>query len=131
MTHPKIYSAVVGGLLCLCTLSASAYNLRWLNYSPVRFFTDQDWELATEAGRKALNEAADGETVSWENTATGASGTLSPLSTSSGEAGKCRRLRISNNANGVSSGAVYEFCQRPDGTWGAVEGGARQPGQEK
>ena len=131
MMNPRLYPAIAGALLLLSTQSASAYNLRWLNYSPVRFFTDQDWELATQAGRQALNETADGGTVPWENKSTGASGTLSPLSTSSREGAKCRTMRISNSANGLTGSAVYEFCQRPDGTWGVVEGGGDQPAPGK
>ena len=46
------------GLCFVLVGSSVATDLRWLNYSPVRFFTDQDWDLAVAAGRRALGKAA-------------------------------------------------------------------------
>ena len=127
MNEHNAFRLAAGLLLSVLAGTATASNLRWLDNSPARHFTDDDWELASDAARRALNEAADGETVSWENPRTGASGTLSPLSTLSRDGATCRRLQTSSSARGTTGGSVFEFCQRPDGTWGAVQGDATAP----
>ncbi len=103
-----------------------ASDLRWLNYSPVRFFTDQDWDLAKEAGRKALNKTEDGDAVKWANPKSSSHGSLTPLSTSSVGGKKCRMLKIENYANNLQGSSIYKFCQKGDGKWGAVNSPAAQ-----
>ena len=106
---------------------AVANELRWLNYSPVRYFTDQDWEMAKSAARQALNDAKDGETVEWKNPKSQNYGSLTPLSSTNKKGTTCRELKIVNHANHLDGSSVYEFCQKPDGKWGATKGdpGAR------
>jgi surface antigen len=94
-----------------------ASNLRWLDYSPARHFTDQDWEIATAAAREALNDKEDGVAVSWENPASKNHGTLTPLNTQQADNTTCRDLRIENHAGGLSGNVIYQFCQQPDGKW--------------
>jgi surface antigen len=96
-----------------------AADLRWLQYSPSRFFTEKDWELAKSAARQALNEAKDRETVTWANPDTKSHGSLTPTSTNHKNGTKCRSLKIENHAKNISSGAVYRFCQQKDGKWKA------------
>lgn len=122
MNRRTVRALATAMLIGLVAQPLLASNLRWLNYSPVRFFTDQDWEIATAAGRKALNETKDGETVSWENPKSGHFGSLTPLGTATRNGATCRQLRIVNNAKGMMGSSIYEFCQKPDGKWGAVEG---------
>ena len=99
---------------------ALSSNMRWLEYSPVRFFTNKDWEIAKEAARTALNDKTDGETVSWKNPETGNYGSLTPLTTVTKKGMKCRLLHIMNHANNLDGQAKYEFCQKPDGKWKAA-----------
>ena len=113
----RVASAV---FLFLLTEPLFASNLRWLNYSPVRFFTDQDWNLATEAGRKALNDSADGETVKWNNPQSGSHGSLTPISTSTLDGQRCRKLKIENSASNMQGSSIFDFCLKADGKWGAV-----------
>jgi surface antigen len=108
------------GLCFVLVGSAVATDLRWLNYSPVRFFTDQDWELALAAGRTALGEAEDGVTIEWRNPNSGNHGSLTPLSTAEKNGTQCRDLRIVNHANRTNGSAVYEFCLQPNGNWAAI-----------
>jgi surface antigen len=104
----------------LITQPLYAENLRWLNYSPVKFFTDKDWELAKSAARQALNEAKDGEKVPWSNPETKTHGALTPTSSTTKNGAKCRTLKIENHANNLSGSALYLFCQQNDGKWKAV-----------
>lgn len=121
--NKTLKTAGMAVFLCLGALqTAHAANLRWLNYSPVRFFTDQDWDIATAAGRQALNDTEDGVTVEWKNPASSHYGSLTPLSTATKDGMTCRQLKIVNHANNLDGSSVYEFCKKPDGTWGAVGG---------
>ena len=79
------------------------------------------------AQNRALNEAKDGERVSWENPKSKHSGSLTPLSTYSIEGLKCRDVEISNRANGATGNTIFEFCQESDGKWGAVRGKPAKP----
>ena len=117
----------VSALLYLITQSAAASNLRWLDNAPVRYFTDKDWELLNTARNRALSEAKDGETVSWENPESKSSGSLTPLSTYSSGGLKCRSLEISNKAIGSTGNTIFEFCQNSGGKWGAIPGNPAKP----
>jgi len=109
-------------LLASMVQMAAGFDLRFLNNSPVRYFREADWKMASDAVRKALNETKDGETVSWENPQSKFSGTVSPLTTETQNDTTCRKIRIENNAKGMSGGGTYRFCQKPDGKWAAQQG---------
>lgn len=121
MKKTKILALAALASITMFSQALSASQLRWLNYSPVRYFTDQDWEIAKNAARDALNEGEDGVTVNWNNPDSKNYGSLTPLSTSQKNGRTCRELKIENHANNMDGSAVYEFCQKPDGKWGAVE----------
>lgn len=127
MNKATVRGLSVALLLGLAAQPLLGSNLRWLNDSAVRFFTERDWEIVTEAGRKALNEGKDGETVSWENPETGHSGSLTPLKTVTTNGATCRQLKVVNSARGTMADSIYEFCQEPDGRWGTVGGGMVAP----
>jgi surface antigen len=116
--------AIVSVWLLTCAISlpaaATGLNMRWLQYSPVSYFTDEDWRLAREAAREALNEAALGKIVSWENPESGASGSSTPLKALEKDGMLCRYLKIFNSANDTSGESIQFFCQQKDGTWKAA-----------
>lgn len=111
------YTALACATLFTNALSAS--NLRWLDYSPSRYFTNQDWDIAKAAARNALDNTENGVTVEWENPESKNHGKLTPLNSSEKNGTTCRDLKIENFANTISASNVYEFCKRPDGTWKA------------
>lgn len=112
----------VGLLMCVITLpaAASGLNMRWLQYSPTSYFTDEDWRLAREAAKEALNETPIGTTVSWENKVSGASGSSTPVKAVENDGMPCRYLKIMNSANETSGESVQYFCQQKDGKWKAA-----------
>lgn len=85
--------------------------------TPIAKFTDKDLSLLQSATRDALNDGADGATVTWRNPDTGASGSLTPLRTTHSEQHECRLMRVINHAKGLSEDSQFWFCQMPDGTW--------------
>ena len=84
-------AAVIG--LALIRPALASPNLRWLQYSPVGFFTDQDWNFLKDS-------AKDGETIEWSNPASNRHGSVTPLSTRQSSDRTCRDLKIVNHANG-------------------------------
>ena len=103
--------------LLTCSFNASASNLKWLEYAPTSKFTQTDWDIAKNAAKKALNDADDGETISWKNDQSGNNGTLTPLNSREQNGKPCRDLKIHNNAGSLSGNASYTFCKQADGRW--------------
>ena len=88
---------------------------------PVARMTDDDFKLATPVIRRALDEGAEGQTHSWENPATGASGSIklrSPPFTRKGTT--CRRAEFMTSAGGLRNVSAWTLCKLPEG-WKAVE----------
>lgn len=115
----RLLPIVLAGLFLGTAPQASASTeLRWLNDSPLRFFSDKDWELSNAARDKALETAAEGETVEWSNPESGSYGSVTPLSSVDKEDGRtCREAEIVSHANGRDGTGRFEFCRKPDGTW--------------
>ena len=62
----------------------------------------------------ALDYIADGQPRRWENSQTGATGVLTPLTTFEHEGMNCRRLEMFNEVKGVTGRSVFVFCRQPD-----------------
>ncbi len=115
--------SILGLLSLLLTagpLSAVAADVLWLDTAPARYFTAQDWEALSQGVTDALEEAADGETLTWDNPTSGSSGQITVLRSYMQETAPCRSVRTRNRAGGLQGGAVYDFCQQPDGDWKIV-----------
>ena len=72
-----------------------------------------------DAGRKALNEAADNETVKWQNPATKSAGELTVLRRFEWQKKPCKEVRIRNEAAGRKADSTVNACQ-VDGKWRLV-----------
>lgn len=127
MIRSTVHALLAATVLSVVAEPLLASNLRLLDHSPGRFFTEQDWQNATAAGRKTLNDAKDGETVVWDNPKSGHFGSMTPVSTTIKNGAACRLVKIESTAGGTTGGALYEFCQSPDGKWTAVEGESELP----
>jgi surface antigen len=106
-------------LLTLVALSApvSASNIQFLRDAPIAKMTKEDLALFQTNMREALEQDPDGTTRRWENPNTGASGTLTPVSTSEQNGVKCRRLDIVNTVQGLTARSTFNMCRQADGTW--------------
>lgn len=111
---PKVWLLGAG---LLVSLPVAAMNWGFLKHTPVSHFTEQDWELMRAAGREALANAPDGETVGWSNPDTGAFGTIQPLKTYKARGTTCRRTEVYNNAGNASGTSRFDLCQQEDGSW--------------
>lgn len=101
----------------LVSLPGAAMSWGFLKHTPVSHFTEKDWELMREAGREALANAPDGETVGWSNPDTGAFGTIQPLKSYKARGTTCRRTEVYNNAGNASGTSRFDLCQQEDGSW--------------
>ncbi len=112
-------SAFVVAFVAAVLISASAFGqgYRWLETSPVKFFTDKDWTMLKSTARKLLDSGADGAEGSWENPDSGSHGTIKVLNTYKYEGLRCRRTHFSNSAGGFHSSGIYGLCKVADGTW--------------
>ena len=104
-------------LLAAVPLATQAQPFRWLDTSPIRAFTDDDWTVMRAAAREALDAAEEGETVGWQNEATGASGTITLREASEHDGLKCRRAKFFNSAEGLTGTSIHRLCRIADGSW--------------
>ncbi|MEL0584048.1 MAG: RT0821/Lpp0805 family surface protein [Candidatus Thiodiazotropha sp. (ex. Lucinoma kazani)] len=104
-------------IFLLTARSGYSMDLEVLKYSPVRYFTETDWELLKSAAREVLNDKDSNEVITWKNPETGHSGTLEVTRTGKIKGQTCKKMRIHNKANNLEGKAVYLFCQQEDGKW--------------
>ena len=109
-------------LLALVSSAQAALNLKWLEFSPAKHFTQADWDLLRGAARSALNDKANGESVEWRNQETGHYGTLTPISRLEVDGRPCRDLVIRNFAGGLQGGGTYRLCQMEGDEWKLLGG---------
>ena len=113
-------SVSLANALFLLAAPSFGQNIGFLDYDPTRYFTDEDWKISDRAYLNALENAADGETITWRNEASGAHGTETPLRTYTSKRGnKCRQMRSTlDTTNPVASGQfTFVWCKQPDGQW--------------
>jgi hypothetical protein len=105
--------------ICLVCINAPlhASNLYFAKDMPVSAMTEADVEIMSAAVDETLSDGVDGVARHWNNPETDAGGTLTSLSTSEESGLICRRLEIANQAKGLTSRSVHEFCRSADGVW--------------
>jgi len=97
--------------------ASPAMALNWvplLKNSPAERFDDDDLQMFIINARKALNEAADNQTVSWENPDTKANGDITVLRTYEKDGRTCKRVRVHNEAGGRKATSVVDACKVGD-----------------
>ena len=103
--------------LALAAAVAPAHAQNWtglLKDTPAEKFNDEDMRLFNEASRKALNDAAVGETVRWENPATQSRGELKVLKAFTWKDQPCREIRMHNEARARKATSTLNLCRVSD-----------------
>ena len=98
-------------------LTAYASNMRFLEFSPSAFFTEDDWAMLRSTATDLLDNHPDGKMVSWKNDKTGHNGTLTVLDTYADFGTTCRRMKVFNEASQVSATRVVNMCRNKEGVW--------------
>jgi len=84
--------------------------------SPYERFNDKDTRIFEEYRNKALDEAPDQQTMSWENPDTKHRGDFTILKTVKKDGNTCREMRMRTEADGRKGDAVLNWC-KIDGKW--------------
>jgi len=105
----------------LAPAAALAINDMFARDAPVARMTKEDFEVAGAVMRKALDQGRDGEIFEWDNPASSASGTVTPLARFSRQGMQCRGAAFSITAGGKTSSSRWNLCRTADG-WKVAEG---------
>jgi len=100
--------------LLLLAAAGPAMALNWvplLKNSPAERFEEDDLQMFITAARKAVNETADNQTVSWENPDTKAHGDITVLKSFEKDGKTCKRVRVRNEAGGRKASSVVDACK--------------------
>lgn len=117
----KLGMAMIASVLFLDAGQGWAINMMAIGDLPIRYMTEEDRVLLSDAVRAVLDQGADGQVRAWENPKTGARGELTPVATFEQAGQKCRDLEVANSARGRSNRLVLTFCRQDDGDW-KIEG---------
>lgn len=115
---PRVLTALLIALaIAAAPLSGRASNMRFLEFSPSAYFTEEDWAMARAAAAKLLDDGKDGDSTSWKNDKTGHNGTLKVLSTFADFGTTCRRMEVFNDAIEVKATRIVNMCRNKKGEW--------------
>lgn len=105
-----IFPPIVGAVATIGSYS-------FLKGTPAEYFTDEDWTAYESAIIDALNNSKDGESKTWQNPNSQASGKLTVLKSLKTADKDCRLLKIANQAKKRKRVSDQLFCKQADGQW--------------
>lgn len=114
----KTYASSILLILgCFTVMPAAAFNYGFIEETPTTRFTREDNRIFNETMNDTLNNAADGETRTWSNPKTRASGEITPIKSFDRDGLACRTARIRNIARGRTGDNTFNFCKQQTGEW--------------
>jgi surface antigen len=121
MTRIQVASLALAALAAAWSGTTSAVSVMFRGNSALAEMSPADLDALEEAARRALNEAADGEPVTWSNPETGSTGSVTPLHAEREDAGVCRDLEIVHTVSGKHGRARLTLCKLGYGDWKIVQ----------
>jgi surface antigen len=115
------FAAIAATLLGLAWGPAHAINEMFAKDAPISRMTPEDFKIAGEVMRKALDEGTDGHVYEWKNPATDAKGTITPLAAFERNGMHCRGAAFASDVKGKTGSSKWNLCKTPDG-WKVLEG---------
>ena|ERR1700687_5442492 len=112
----RIFRIAAGAALLAFALVAHAFNMDFLNDSPVTRLSAEELRQYTAFTLKALDEAADGTTVEWTAPKSQFSSKITLVRTFTDANLTCRDARIEVDARDRHSRGAYTFC-KVKGVW--------------
>ena len=104
-------------LLAAASLPAAAQNwVGLLKNTPAERFDEEDLRMFMDAGRKALNDTPDNQSVTWANPQTTARGEITVLRSFESKGLPCKEVRVRNEAQGRKGDNKLNLCKK-DGKW--------------
>ena len=104
-------------LVLLVTATPFAMAQNWvglLKNTPAELFDEEDLRLFLDTSRKALNEAPDGQTLTWENPKTRARGEITVRKSFESKGRPCKELQLRNQAGGRKGESNVSLCKVED-----------------
>ncbi len=92
-----------------------AFNELFLARGPLGHLTKADITIARAEIAKALDTGKDGQTFTWTNPETKASGTIKPTKTFTKEGMRCRATEFATSAGGERGASTWNLCSTKDG----------------
>jgi surface antigen len=105
--------------ILLSFVAAPALAQNWvglLKNTPAEQFDEDDLRIFLDAGRKALNDTPDNQSVTWENPPTRARGEITVLRSFESKGLPCKEVRVRNEAGGRKGDNKLSLCKK-DGKW--------------
>lgn len=106
-------SLALGLLLAACGTAAVASQNSIFNAMrdmPITHFNNADMALMQRTVYRALEESADGDSLTWENASTRSSGKVTPVADANARKG-CRVAQVENRFRSMSGSGSYLFCR--------------------
>ena len=123
MKYTHVWLGPLAAVALLCAYGTHANNLGFLKNTASALLTDEDRELQRAAIMVVLEDPNAKSAKDWKNPNTGHSGAIQSQGNFRSDDGlHCRKLKISNLANGLKNEATYPVCKTTAGEWIAASG---------
>ena len=116
MRYGKLIHHVSAALIAASVSSqAFAINELFLAKGPLGQLTKNDITIARAEIKKALDTGKDGQTFTWANPETKATGTIKPTKTFTKDGMRCRATEFATSAGGETGASTWNLCSTKDG----------------
>jgi surface antigen len=112
-------------LLCAIPVAQAQNWVGLLKNTPAERFDEDDLRIFMDAGRKALNDTPDNQSVKWGNPQTRAGGEITVLRSFESKGLPCKEVRVRNEAQGRKGDNKLNLCKK-DGKWRLLSGSQAQ-----
>lgn len=120
MRYRKVICHVSAALIAASFSSqVFAVNELFLARGPLGHLKKDDVTIARVEIKKALDTGPDGQTQTWSNPKTKASGTVKPTKTFTKDGMRCRAAEFTTSAGGERGASTWNLCNTKDG-WKVV-----------
>jgi len=92
-----------------------AFNELFLANGPMGHLKKSDITIARAEIKKALDTGKDGQTFTWTNPETKATGTIKPTKTFTKDGMRCRATEFATSAGGERGASTWNLCSTKDG----------------
>ena len=87
----------------------------FLGEGPLGHLKKEDIAIARAEIMKTLDKGEDGQTQTWSNPTTKASGTIKPVKTFTKDGMRCRAAEFTTSAGGERGASTWNVCHTKDG----------------
>ncbi len=102
---------VIAVILLALSFPAWSIEFTFMQSSPVRYYTPQDWDIFKKISDEALEKLPNGKKKMWHNSQTNNGGYVQPLNTTLQNGNKCRNLKIFISAHYMTDQYTFTFCK--------------------